>query len=109
MPELITQFTSGGVNPSEVNDIIKMVSDGAILRFCDLLESEEAEASIRICHLRAIPVKSLGIATAIRNALSYANINTVGQVIDAEDRDLLRIRNFGKKSLMELRAVISRL
>lgn len=125
LPELITHFTSGGLNPPEFNDTIKMVRNGAIitaskegedhasdratLRFCDLLESEEAEVTDPNTRLRAIPVQSLEIRTAIRNSLLHANINFVGQIIDATDRDLLRIKNFGKKSLMELRAVISRL
>ena len=36
------------------------------------------------------------------NCLKRANINRVGEVLEKSDEDLLKIRNFGEKSLFEL-------
>jgi len=37
------------------------------------------------------------------NALKRANITTIAQVLTLNDNDLLHLRNFGQKSLVELR------
>ena len=41
------------------------------------------------------------------NALKRANINTISQVLALSDSDLMSLRNFGQKSLDELRAALA--
>lgn len=48
------------------------------------------------------PVESLGLSARTLNCLKRAGINRVGELLAMPKKDLLRIRNFGQKSLTEL-------
>ena len=48
----------------------------------------------------------LKLSVRTLNALKRANINTVAQVLATPDNDLLALRNFGQKSLDELKAAL---
>ncbi len=48
------------------------------------------------------PVEQLGLSARTLNCLKRAGINRLGEVLGMPKRDLLKIRNFGQKSLDEL-------
>lgn len=48
------------------------------------------------------PIEKLDLSSRTLNCLKRSNINKVGQVLEIEEADLLKIRNFGTKSLDEL-------
>ena len=48
------------------------------------------------------PVEQLGLSARTLNCLKRAGVNRVGEVLQMPKRDLLKIRNFGQKSLDEL-------
>lgn len=48
-------------------------------------------------------IEGLKLSMRTTNALKRANITTIGQVLALNDGDLLHLRNFGQKSLVELR------
>lgn len=48
------------------------------------------------------PVEQLGLSARTLNCLKRAGINRLGEVLAMPKRDLLKIRNFGQKSLDEL-------
>ena len=48
------------------------------------------------------PIERLELSPRTLNCLKRANINRVGEVLEKSDEDLLKIRNFGEKSLFEL-------
>lgn len=48
------------------------------------------------------PIEKLDLSSRTLNCLKRSNINKVGQVLEIEDAELLKIRNFGAKSLDEL-------
>jgi DNA-directed RNA polymerase subunit alpha len=48
-------------------------------------------------------IERLDLSPRTLNCLKRANISKVGEVLDMTDADLLKIRNFGEKSLHELR------
>ncbi len=48
------------------------------------------------------PIEKLDLSSRTINCLKRSNINKVGQVLEIEKPDLLKIRNFGQKSLDEL-------
>ena len=48
-------------------------------------------------------IEDLNLSMRTTNALKRANITTIGQVLSLNDNDLLHLRNFGQKSLVELR------
>ena len=53
-----------------------------------------------------LPVSKLGLSIRPRNALKEAQIETVGQLIQKKESELLRIKNFGRKSLREIREIL---
>jgi DNA-directed RNA polymerase subunit alpha len=52
------------------------------------------------------PLEDLNLSMRTANALKRANINSISQVLALSDNDLLGLRNFGQKSLDELRAAL---
>jgi DNA-directed RNA polymerase subunit alpha len=53
------------------------------------------------------PIEILMLSMRTTNALRRANITTIGQVLAMTDNDLLHLRNFGQKSLVELRDALA--
>ena len=53
------------------------------------------------------PIEKLELSSRTLNCLKRSNINKVGQVLEIEEADLLKIRNFGEKSLDELYSKLS--
>jgi DNA-directed RNA polymerase subunit alpha len=49
------------------------------------------------------PVERLDLSPRTLNCLKRANITKVGEILEMSDGDLLRLRNFGEKSLNEVR------
>ncbi|MDD2624532.1 MAG: DNA-directed RNA polymerase subunit alpha C-terminal domain-containing protein, partial [Candidatus Riflebacteria bacterium] len=54
-----------------------------------------------------ILIKDLEFSVRSRNCLKKANIHTLGDLINKKVSDLLEIKNFGKKSLKEVREKLS--
>jgi DNA-directed RNA polymerase subunit alpha len=52
-------------------------------------------------------IEDLNLSMRTTNALKRANITTIGQVLSLSDNDLLHLRNFGQKSLVELRDALT--
>ena len=50
-----------------------------------------------------IPIEDLDLSVRAYNCLKRAGITKVGQVLEMSEEDLLGVRNFGRKSLEELR------
>ena len=49
------------------------------------------------------PIEELDLSVRAYNCLKRSNITKVGQVLSMNEEDLLGVRNFGEKSLLELR------
>src|SRR5206468_10968525 len=54
-----------------------------------------------------IPIEDLDLTVRAYNCLKRAGITKVGQVLEMSEDDLLGVRNFGRKSLDELRDRLS--
>ena len=50
------------------------------------------------------PIEKLDLSSRTLNCLKRTNLNKVGQVLETDEADLIKIRNFGVKSLNELNA-----
>src|SRR2546423_14067152 len=50
-----------------------------------------------------MPIEELDLPMRAYNSLKRNNIVKVGQLLQLKDEDLLRMRNFGKKSLDEMK------
>jgi DNA-directed RNA polymerase subunit alpha len=53
------------------------------------------------------PIEILMLSMRTTNALRRANITTIAQVLAMTDNDLMHLRNFGQKSLVELRDALA--
>ena len=70
-------------------------------------EEEEVDAEKqRIAGLLRTSIEDLNLSVRAYNCLKSANINTIGELVSREEAELLKFRNFGKKSLTELLEVI---
>ncbi len=65
---------------------------------------EEVEETTRVVsEADTRPLAELGLSPRVLNALRSRHIDRVGQVLDMEPEQLLSIRNFGPRSLQELK------
>lgn len=70
-------------------------------------EEEEVDAEFqRISNLMKTSIEDLNLSVRAYNCLKSANINTIAELVSRDEQDLLKFRNFGKKSLSELVEVI---
>lgn len=70
-------------------------------------EEEEVDAEKqRVANLLRTSIEDLNLSVRAYNCLKSANINSIGELVSRDEQDLLKFRNFGKKSLTELLEVI---
>ncbi|NCC49680.1 MAG: DNA-directed RNA polymerase subunit alpha [Spartobacteria bacterium] len=111
-------WTDGRLDPDEA-----LTMSAAILRHHldvfvsydkDLVEFEEHEREIDAEReaLRSklnISVNEIELSVRAANCLNNANITTVGELAQKTEAEMLKYRNFGKKSLNEIKAKLSEL
>ncbi len=61
----------------------------------------------RIRELLVQPVDELDLSVRAQNCLKAANITNIGDLVSREESEMLKFRNFGRKSLQELVHVLS--
>ena len=106
-------WTDGRIDPDDARR-----TAGAVLRrhldvFADHagvaeLEFEEAQAKAasdrdRLRHMLNMSVNEIELTVRAANCLNNANISTVGELVSKTEADMLKYRNFGKKSLTEIK------
>ena len=70
-------------------------------------EIEMDEERQRIATLLRTRVDELELSVRSSNCLRMANIHTVGELVRNKDNDMLKYKNFGRKSLVELNEVLT--
>lgn len=106
--------TDGSVNSKEALTIAGKILKEHIEKFITeeidepfTQEEEEVDAEKqRIANLLKTSIEDLNLSVRSYNCLKSANINTIGELVSRDEQDLLKFRNFGKKSLAELVEVI---
>jgi DNA-directed RNA polymerase subunit alpha len=102
--------TDGSITPRDA-----LASAGATLRSLVQLVEEMSEAPQGLQLGEAgpgvggspdldLPIEDLDLSERPRNCLKRAQINTIGELLQKTEDDLLAITNFGQKSLEEVRA-----
>jgi DNA-directed RNA polymerase subunit alpha len=70
-------------------------------------EEKEVDAEVqRIRELLSQPVDELDLSVRAHNCLKAANIKNIGDLVRREESEMLKFRNFGRKSLQELIQVL---
>ncbi len=106
--------TDGSVQPEEalaraasilrdhVNMFIKMDSEPQPTE-----QEKEVDAEVaRVRELLSQSVDELDLSVRAHNCLKAANIKTIGDLVRREESEMLKFRNFGRKSLQELMQVL---
>lgn len=114
--EKVTLFveTDGSINAKEALTIAGRILKEHIEKFITekieepfAQEEEEVDAEKqRVANLLKTSIEDLNLSVRAYNCLKSANINTIAELVSREEHELLKFRNFGKKSLAELVEVI---
>lgn len=67
---------------------------------------EVDEEILRIRKLLKMPVDELELSVRSHNCLMAANIKTIGDLVRRDEQEMLKFRNFGRKSLQELTQIL---
>lgn len=106
--------TDGSVNPKEALTIAGRILKDHIEKFITerinepyvQVEEEVDSEKVRIANLLRTSIEDLNLSVRAYNCLKSANILTIAELVSKEESELLKFRNFGKKSLSELIEVI---
>jgi DNA-directed RNA polymerase subunit alpha len=111
-------WTDGRITPAEAlkeassvlrhhMEVFDSVSDEEI-EFDDVTEEVNEEQN-RLRKLLNMSVNEIELSVRAANCLNNANIMTVGELSSKTESDMLRYRNFGKKSLNEIKEKLEEL
>jgi len=90
-------LASAGATLRSLVQLVEDMSDEA--RGLELGETEELGGSSPDLDL---PIEDLDLSERPRNCLKRAQVDTIGQLLDKTEDDLLAVTNFGQKSLDEV-------
>ena len=103
---LLEVWTDGAIRPVEAvqHAAEKLVEHFFIFSKLSRSAEQGMERTPRVVspELYQTPIERLELSPRTLNCLKRAQINRVGEVLEMSDDDLLKIRNFGEKSLFEL-------
>ena len=116
---ILDVWTDGRIDPEEA-----LKTAGAVLRrhldvFVDYAgeqtlefddnETKDANEREKLRKLLNMSVNEIELSVRAANCLNNANISTVGELASKTEADMLKYRNFGKKSLTEIKAKLVQL
>ena len=112
--KLILEITTDGtLTPDDALSYAGKILRDHIQMFIGFdFETEEEETPevdeevIRIRKLLQMSVDELELSVRSHNCLTAANINTIGDLVSREEQEMLKFRNFGRKSLTELNKIL---
>jgi len=113
---IIEVWTNGAVSPQEAISLAAELL-GDHLRIFSAFEArgEEAEEAAapevdpRLAEMLSKPIEELDLSVRSANCLKNANIRTLGDLVQRTEREMLSTKNFGRKSLDEIKDVLASL
>lgn len=105
-------WTNGAMSPEEA----LLYASNILQRHLDIFvnygelpveEEEEEEEDNQFKDLVSKPISELELSVRSANCLEAANIKTIGDLVMKSEAEMLKYKNFGKKSLSEITAIIS--
>ncbi|PIQ88345.1 MAG: DNA-directed RNA polymerase subunit alpha [Candidatus Omnitrophica bacterium CG11_big_fil_rev_8_21_14_0_20_42_13] len=113
--KLIIEITTNGtINPKDAllyaSNILQRHLD-VYVNFGQLPEEEEEEELLApedaaLYDKLRLPISEVELSVRSSNCLREANIKTIGELVNKTEVDLLGLRNFGKKSLTEIKEMV---
>ncbi|MBN2090190.1 DNA-directed RNA polymerase subunit alpha [candidate division KSB1 bacterium] len=112
--KLILEITTdGSITPDDALTYAGKILKDHIQLFINFdIEPEEEEVSevdeevLRIRRLLKMSVDELELSVRSHNCLMAANIKTIGDLVRRDEPEMLKFRNFGRKSLTELSKIL---
>jgi len=105
--------TDGSITPDDALTYAGKILKDHIQLFINFdVEPEEEEPAevddetIRIRKLLKMPVDELELSVRSHNCLAAADIKTIGDLVRRDESEMLKFRNFGRKSLTELTKIL---
>ncbi len=106
-------WTDGSIDPEmAVSHASKILKDHYLVFMAFDEEPEEEriletdEETMRIRELLKMPVDELELSVRSANCLRAANIKSIGDLVQKSESEMLKYRNFGRKSLSELADIL---
>jgi len=105
--------TDGSITPDDALTYAGKILKDHILLFINFdIEPEQEESPeideelLRIRKLLKMSVDELELSVRSHNCLMAANIKTIGDLVRRDEPEMLKFRNFGRKSLSELTKIL---
>ncbi len=105
--------TDGSITPDDALTFSGKILRDHIQLFINFdIEPEEEETTevdeevLRIKKLLKMSVDELELSVRSHNCLKAANIKTIGDLVRRDEQEMLKFRNFGRKSLTELNKIL---
>jgi len=110
-------YTDGSITPDDsLTQAAKILRDHIQLFINFDIEQEEEQAVSqkdtefeRIRKILLTPVDDLELSVRSHNCLKAANIKNLAELVKRDESEMLRFRNFGRKSLAELMEIVENL
>ena len=111
---ILEVFTNGSMEPKDT----VLYAANILQRHLDVFmsigkiaeEEEEEEGDGKetkdLAKILAKPISELELSVRSSNCLAEANIRTIGDLVSRKEAEMLKYKNFGKKSLNEISAVL---
>jgi len=107
-------WTNGTIQPGDALSRAAQILDEYVQLFFDVSENKVVRPEAQPGLLNAMDAKpwdarieELDFSVRTYNCLKKANIQTIGDLVQTTEDDLMNIRNFGRKSLLEVRDKLS--
>jgi len=109
-------WTNGAVSPQEavglaadlLGDHLRIFSQFET-RGEQIEETAAPEVDPRLAEMLSKPIEELDLSVRSANCLKNANIRTLGDLVQRTEREMLSTKNFGRKSLDEIKDVLASL
>ncbi len=108
--------TDGSISPEDALSFASKILKDHLQQFIHIdeefvspEEEEEDEETVRIRQLLKTRVDELELSVRSSNCLRAANIQTLSDLVSKTESEMLKYRNFGRKSLNELNGILEEL
>src|SRR6202046_4766268 len=108
-------WTNGAISPQDaIGQAAKLLKDhmAIFINFEELPETAEEPAERGVGQMNEVlnrSVEELELSVRSYNCLKNANIQTIGDLVQKTEAEMLRTKNFGRKSLNEIKEILSNL
>ncbi len=112
---IIQIWTDGTVRPTDALSFGSKILKDHLVIFMNFDEEEESDEEAEsldeqdVDPILAKGVEELELSVRSYNCLKAANIKTIGELVQRTEAEMLKYRNFGKKSLTEIKDVLEKM